>query len=466
MRLKVLRANHDGFVVDSKQDLAAPVPNGTILRLTGLAPVLGSNLIAALTLASTWGRWRLLATLAALTVVITAWNVLVIYRLSRRIGYRRGELIRVSANIGYTIVVGHLTDWTLANWLWLPLWGLTAEGMKLDRWASVRFAFASVAVSVAAVVEGVSPSIPISFCAIGAVCYAISSARETVILEMLVESDVRKQTLAATNEELSELPRRIQTSILPKRTTIDGLQIEARMVALQNVGGDYYDVLPARGGSWIGIGDVAGHGLQAGLIMMMVQSTVAALTRAMPDAPPAQIVALLNEVLFDNIRDRLGRDEHVTFSLLRQYDDGRVDLAGAHEDIVVWRAESGTCETIATQGGWLGVVRDVRAATTTASIRLRAGDLLVLYTDGITEARDAAGEEFGLARLCRAIESKGERSLREVCDQVLEGVGTWSDTALDDRTLVVVRYDGPGAVAQHRSTPQNPATTDLEPSAS
>ena len=96
----------------------------------------------------------------------------------------------------------------------------------------------------------------------------------------------------------------------------------------EEVGGDYYDVVPCDGGgAWLGIGDVSGHGLNAGLVMLMVQSAAQALIRAVPDIEPADLFRKLNQVLHDNVRMRLERDDHVTPA--RAHDD--VAPAGADD---------------------------------------------------------------------------------------------------------------------------------------
>src|SRR5690606_17839050 len=118
-------------------------------------------------------------------------------------------------------------------------------------------------------------------------------------------------------EDEMEIAARIQTSILPQDLAVPGLEVGARMVPATEVGGDYYDVIPQVDGAWIGVGDVAGHGLRAGLVMLMVQSAVASLVRERPGASPRDLVATLNVTIADNVRRRLQQDEHVTFSLLR-----------------------------------------------------------------------------------------------------------------------------------------------------
>ncbi len=241
-----------------------------------------------------------------------------------------------------------------------------------------------------------------------------------------------------------EIAKRIQTSILPTRTDVTGLEIAAAMIAADDVGGDYYDVIPVERGAWIGIGDVAGHGLQAGLIMLMVQSIVAALTRSRREATPRDLVTTLNGVLYDNIRGRLKTDEHVTFSLLRYDANGSVTFAGAHEDIIVCRAATGVCELVATSGVWLGALRDIGRATDDSAIKLAHGDVMVLYTDGVTEARSASGETFGLERLRAEIERHRAAPSTEICSAVMGAVTAWMPVQDDDVTVFVARYSGDG----------------------
>ncbi len=240
----------------------------------------------------------------------------------------------------------------------------------------------------------------------------------------------------------------IQTSILPRDLSVEGLDIAARMVPATEVGGDYYDVLPTDFGCWIAIGDVAGHGMAAAIVALMTQASIATLTRAKPNARPAEIVALVNEVLHENIRHRLAQDEHVTLSLFRYESGGKLAFAGAHEEVVVYRSQLGKCEPLPTPGTWLGARRDIRSVTTDSETWLDPGDVLVLYTDGITEAMDAAGEQYGIERLMDAVESTRDeaavsihRSIwQDVQRHSLAGRAAGAEAAQeDDATLLVVR---------------------------
>jgi len=179
--------------------------------------------------------------------------------------------------------------------------------------------------------------------------------------------------------------------------------------------------------------------------MLMVQSTIAALGRKSPDAEPKGILRSVNAVLYDNIRHRLRNDEHVTLTLLRYHADGRIVFAGAHEEIVVCRAATGKCELVETPGTWLGAIRDVGRVMSDNTMKLEEGDIMVLYTDGITEARDANKKQFELERVLEIVEKEREAPADTIRDKVLDSVRTWigEGPQEDDLTIVVIRYHAP-----------------------
>lgn len=239
-------------------------------------------------------------------------------------------------------------------------------------------------------------------------------------------------------EQELELARQIQVGILPRRFAADGLELTACMKTATEVGGDYYDILPVEGGCWIGIGDVSGHGVTSGLIMLMVQSVVSALVAMDPAASPRDAVTILNRVLFENIRHRLIKDDFVTLSLLRVM-DRRIVFAGAHEHFLVVRAKTGRAEPVVTPGTWLGVMPDVSRFTTETTLELQRDDLVVLYTDGITEARNIGGAQYGIERLGEIVQRHHKRPIEEVRDAVIDDVSSWTARRDDDATLVLLR---------------------------
>jgi sigma-B regulation protein RsbU (phosphoserine phosphatase) len=278
----------------------------------------------------------------------------------------------------------------------------------------------------------------------------VSSALEGArLVARLVEEATRRQVAERQRlEKEMEIATRIQTSILPRDVTVPRLEIAATMRTATEVGGDYYDVIPVADGCWIGIGDVAGHGLGTGLVMLMMQSGIGVLARKMPDASPRELLLALNTMLVDNVRTRLGQREHATLTLLRYRQDGRLVFAGAHEEILIRRAESGRCERLETPGAWVGAKRDIEAGTVESSAQLKPGDLLVLYTDGLIEAMGRDGRErFGTDRLAALVEEHGASPPAAVRDALLAALDVFAERLDDDVTLLVARYLDDPAVA-------------------
>lgn len=254
---------------------------------------------------------------------------------------------------------------------------------------------------------------------------------------------LKQAVTAAKEEEILAIAQRVQTSILPRKIAVPGLEIAARMLPASEVGGDYYDVLRVDDGCWIAIGDVSGHGLDAGLLMLMLQSAVLTTVTARPEVGPADILRLVNLVLVHNVRGRLGGRDHVTLSLLRYRPDGRIQFAGAHEEMIVIRRRTGAAELVATPGPWLGARQEVGKHLVDSELVLEDGDLLVLYTDGVTEARNEAGEMFELERLIAALQAAKHKPTLLIRDNVLTAVRRFMVDQQDDITLIVIRYRAP-----------------------
>ncbi|AUX44903.1 phosphoserine phosphatase [Sorangium cellulosum] len=258
--------------------------------------------------------------------------------------------------------------------------------------------------------------------------------RQVELRERLEQEKVRQESVVAA---------RIQTTLVPAKLEVEGLELCAAMKPAAEVGGDYYDVIATPGGGWLGIGDVAGHGLAAGLVMLMIQSMVSALARSEPTASPGEIVSAVNGAVYENVRSRLRRDEHATLLLLRYERSGRVTFAGAHDDIVVCRARTGRCVCIQSTGVWIGALPVIDAMTRDAEFVLEDGDVLALYSDGVTEARNAHREQFGLERLCATIEAVQSSPVEAIRDRILREVEVWCPSPDDDITVVVARYRAP-----------------------
>jgi serine phosphatase RsbU (regulator of sigma subunit) len=249
----------------------------------------------------------------------------------------------------------------------------------------------------------------------------------------------RRAAVAHLESEMA-IAQRIQTSILPHDLSMPGMEISAVMQTATEVGGDYYDMVPTDdGGCWLGIGDVSGHGLNAGLVMLMIQSGLAPLMTSDSWVDPARLLCMVNRAIHENVRCRLKRDDYVTLSLFRFFADGRFLVAGAHEEIIVWRARTGQCEQIETRGTWIGMLEHIEKSTTSREGRLADGDVMVLFTDGIVEARGPGEEQFGLKRLLDLTAVAHAEPVGEICRRILEAVKAWSPERQDDQTIVALR---------------------------
>ncbi|HET9953384.1 MAG TPA: substrate-binding domain-containing protein [Polyangiaceae bacterium] len=260
------------------------------------------------------------------------------------------------------------------------------------------------------------------------------------LLDHLVEEAERRETAERQRLERElALAQHIQLGILPRHVHVEGLEIASTMLTATEVGGDYYDIVPTGTGCWFCIGDVAGHGLPAGLVMLMLQSVVAGLLYDSPAAQPREVLPIVNQVLFENVRQRLRQDEYATLNLLRYDADGQLTFAGAHEDILIYRVRTGRVERLATLGTWVAATRDIREASIDTRAWLDVGDVMLLYTDGVIEARNSAGQDFGLDRLADLFESLGSVPASEIVARLREAVTTFQREQEDDLTLLAVR---------------------------
>ncbi len=263
--------------------------------------------------------------------------------------------------------------------------------------------------------------------------------RINLMHQVITEARLRERAERERLEREMQIATNIQTGMLPRNTQVDGLEISAVMHPATEVGGDYYDVIPTDVGCWIGIGDVAGHGLPTGLVMMMLQSVVGGLVRNCSTASPKELLPAINSLLYDNIRRRLNQDEHITLTLIRYEKEGILTFAGAHEDILICRAEDARIECVRTPGVWTAAVHDVRHLTEESSLRLDEGDILLLYTDGITEAKSPEREMFGMTRLAGSLARHHAKPVEALRDAILSDVRAWMHTQDDDMTLFVAK---------------------------
>ncbi len=241
-----------------------------------------------------------------------------------------------------------------------------------------------------------------------------------------------------------ELAKRIQTVLLPPTPAILGYDIVAYMEPAEQVGGDYYDIVSAAGVDWVVIGDVSGHGVPAGLIMMMVQTAIHTAIDRHPHGTPADLLASVNRVIYENIRrleNRGAPRKYMTITALSAGPDGRFFFSGQHQDIIIHRSHSDQIELRETSGMWLGVMPDIVPDLDIRELTIGPGDTMLLYTDGITEAFAPDGSLFSDDRLVALMEKADTRSLEDIRAAILEALREFRRH--DDVTFVLIRRTSP-----------------------
>lgn len=274
---------------------------------------------------------------------------------------------------------------------------------------------------------------------------SLRKTNETLEAQVSARTEELRRALAELWSEM-DLAKKIQTVLLPETTRVGRYEVAATMLAADSVGGDYYDVVEAGDRDWIMIGDVSGHGVTAGLIMMMIQTAVRTIVLSArqrgEELSPALVLSRANAAVRSNLR-RISDGQYMTITAL-ELSGGRIRYSGLHQDILVHRAANDTVQRVATQGIWLGLVDDISELLENDTIELQDGDTILLYTDGITEMF-VGKERLGTAGLTSRFHALASRSSdpQTIVEALLEEIG--GRPANDDVTLLALRYAPPKA---------------------
>jgi serine phosphatase RsbU (regulator of sigma subunit) len=269
-------------------------------------------------------------------------------------------------------------------------------------------------------------------------------ARDTYLEAQVAErTEALQRTLSELWSEM-DLALKIQTILLPQNPELPNYRVAAKMMPAATVGGDYYDVFRVGGVDWILVGDVSGHGVTAGLSMMLVQTAVRTVIQAAgPRADqltPKQLLTSVNAAVRSNLQ-KISADQYMTIMALR-LERGKVTYAGLHQDVLVYRANTNQVERIPTSGVWIGLVDDISDMLEDEHFDMNDGDVLLLYTDGVTEFAAAANDNMlgtdGLASMLGALATVNSTPA-ELVSGVLERVCV--NTLDDDVTVLAARYE-------------------------
>jgi serine phosphatase RsbU (regulator of sigma subunit) len=234
-----------------------------------------------------------------------------------------------------------------------------------------------------------------------------------------------------------ELTKKIQKQLLPVKTSLKGYDIAAHMIPAEEVGGDIYEIVRGVKKNWIAIGDVSGHGVTPGLLMMMVHTAFTSLLEQNPGIKPVELFEMLNSIFISNT-SRLNVDKYMTMSILMEKSHGHFIGCGKHNDILIYRAKTGTIECMETRGVWLGLKKSIQSFIEEYEIQLFTGDVMMLSTDGLNESSSSDGTMFE-SLLPGLLLEYARRPSKVILEKILDSFRETIDHQVDDVTLIIVK---------------------------
>lgn len=245
----------------------------------------------------------------------------------------------------------------------------------------------------------------------------------------------------STIESLKDLEvgTAVQTSLLPEPFFESGrLKIYARSLFMSKMGGDYFDVFRNNNGSlFVFFGDVAGHGIPAALIMAMAKASILACSDAARD--PQDILNGVN-MIFPYLKERKYRTMMTALCLEINPEKEEISLANSGQCFpILLRSQARDTVILNLIGLPLG--SRMNKSHKTRCERLMPGDTLILYSDGIIEAKNAQGEMFALERFIELLKCSWSEDLEEYWRRIIKGYRAWCEFQDDDVSMVLIRYE-------------------------
>ena len=255
------------------------------------------------------------------------------------------------------------------------------------------------------------------------------------------------------NQEM-DIAKNIQMSILPKNIKMNGYEVCTDMVTATEVGGDLYDYMPSKYGNYLDIGDVSGHGLPAGIMALIHMAALHSAVRTSEvvgrELSITKLYDVINMVLVDINRDRIGSDKFMTCNMLIE-NSGNFKYAGSHLVGLIYRKIKNSVEELTgmiDHAAFLGLSEFVNSEQSLGEFTMQPGDVLLLYTDGLTEARNRNNNLFGLDNLKEVFFKTINEPLDEIKKAIIESLVAYAENGdrkkyggsfADDVSMVIVR---------------------------
>jgi sigma-B regulation protein RsbU (phosphoserine phosphatase) len=260
---------------------------------------------------------------------------------------------------------------------------------------------------------------------------------------MQSERDTLLGEMARKNAEL-QIAAEIQRNFLPETIPqTKGFDIAAKSIPAKEVGGDFFDVVPleviqmSNTKTGVMIADVSGKGVPAALFMAL--SRIVVRVTATWFKKPSEVISFANPIISNN--SKTGMFVTLFYGIFDNETNTLTYVNAGHNPPIVFRKGSGKIEELELTGVAVGAMDDARFEQ--REINLSSGDVIVLYTDGITEALNEREEMFEVPRLIELIQKKSASSSQEIVDAIIETVFTFSGNQpqFDDITLMVVKVE-------------------------
>lgn len=260
----------------------------------------------------------------------------------------------------------------------------------------------------------------------------------------MIENLERLLKVAKENERLQadlDIAIAVQEQLYPRSVpSVEGLQLTARLIPAKSVSGDYYDYQRIDSGTVaFAIGDVAGKGISAAILMANVQSAMRTQLRVFSERNEPVCTATMVSQLNKHLEANTTTEKYATF-FFGVYDERTQEIIttnAGHLPPILLR--NGEAKRLDVNGMVVGVFPF--AQYDASRVKLETGDLLLLFTDGITEPENEYGEMFGEDRLIETVLRVSSKSNEEILNEVFDAVRQWTfapDSA-DDMTMLIIR---------------------------
>ncbi len=248
---------------------------------------------------------------------------------------------------------------------------------------------------------------------------------------------------------------KIQSSVLPRRDeNLNGYDIAHISIAAAEVGGDNYDFRTTRNGNWISIGDVSGHGLEAGILALIAQSAfnygAYLFEHEKRENPQVDMYNYVNKTLVLLSTIRAGSYSFMTQNYFFEK-DGIFYCAGAHEIGLLYKKSTKTVLELKELSGtipFMGIINEVNAINSKFQFTMEQGDVLLLYSDGLIEAKNADGVQYDVCGAKKLLGEIGEKDVEVIKDLFISDLTTYCENGdmkkyngcfADDVTILVLK---------------------------